>query len=165
MAKNARWGQTSTAPQIVLAAQSKSAHEMFAGKTLRQVGGELELNDEDVKWGIGINPKTNEEIKSLLIKKGEVWYQVPLSRGIKEDMLGNPELLLNCMFRAGFMSVKDADGAPKVDENGAILLDESKPYLSFGRPNGIVVARMETVFDEPVEGSEPTEADTTELKA
>lgn len=163
MSKNARWGQINTgAPNIVLAGQSTKAMELLAGKTLKQLGLELDLADEDVKWGFGINPQNQQEIRSLLIHHPQldVWYQVPVSRGLTPGHWENPAVMLNCMFRQGWMSVKDETGAPKVDENGVTVLDESKPYLSFGRPAGITVSRMENVFDEPVEGSEEETAKT-----
>lgn len=157
MAKNARWGQKSATPNIILAGRTPAAHQLFGGKTLAQIGAELDLGDEDVKWGFGTNPQNNQEIVSLMIHnpQTDTWYQIPVSRGLTEEMRSNPDVLLSCVFRTSYLSVKNADGTPKTDENGNIVTDEKQPYMSFGRPSGIVVERMEDAFTAPVE------ADTT----
>lgn len=154
--KNARWGQQS-ALQVVLAASTLAAHNMFGGKTLANVGAEYDLGDEDVKWGIGINPTTMTEIRSLVLKVNGTLYQVPISRGLTAEMMASPDIMLNCVFRTGNLSVKDDAGNPTIDAEGNVVLDMTKPYMSFGRPSGIVIERMEEVFNEPVEGEIPAD--------
>lgn len=167
--KNARWGANSATPTIVLAGRDPHSHEMFGNKTLAQIGAKYDLSDEDVKWGYGRNPNNNEEIRNLMIKIENTWYQIPLSRNIGEESWSNPEVMLNCVFRVGFLSVKEEDGrTPKVDDKGKMVLADGRegrelqPYMSFGRIPGITVERMEDVFNEPVEGAENEAiADTT----
>jgi hypothetical protein len=151
MSKNARWSQkTEGALSIVLAAGNPKAAELFGGKTLRAVGEALDLSDDDVRWGYGMNPKTKEKIKSLLVTHDGITYQIPLSRGMVDYDVTSPEKMLNCVFRTGFLSVKEDDGVtPARDEQGNIALDASKPYISFGKP-GISIDRTESVFNEPV---------------
>lgn len=156
MAKNSRL-RPQTAPLaalIVLASSNLKCHEMFGGKTLYQIGEEFDLSDEDVTFGFGTNPKTNEEIKSLMIKVKGVKYQVPFSRGAKADELVNLDECGNWMFRSGHLRKKDEAGEPVGDdENGKPVLDMMAPYMSFGRPTGIIVEREEAAFS-PVGESE-----------
>lgn len=153
--KNARWGQKQDASKnIQLAANNPKAHELLGGKTLMQVGAEYDLADEDITLGSGTNPNNNQVIKSLLITVKGVKWSVPLSRGFKEEYFNDPEILLSCQFRTGFLSVKNDDGTPKTDENGNSVLDSTKPYMSFGRPSGIVIEHEEQLFTQPVEIAE-----------
>lgn len=134
---------------IMIASQSAAGMELFAGKTLVQVAEEHNLYDDDFDFGYGTNPANNEEIQNLLIRIKGVDYQVPFSRSV-----GRVETIDAChnwVFRKSFLSVKDADGAPKHDDNGKIVLDESKPYLSFGKPNGLTVERREKAFSPMTE--------------
>lgn len=125
--------------------------ELFGNKTLDEVGFIHGLDSGNVKFAYGFNPKTNEEIPSIkLVVKGQDYF-VPLSRGFGgvdgiAKAKSNPDWFLKCEFRAGLMSVKTADGTPKVDENGDIVLNEEKPYISFGKPSGLTVDREEDAF-------------------
>lgn len=133
---------------IMLASNSTKAHSLFGGKTLLDVAREYDLGDEDVTFGYSVNPNTNEEIKSLMVRIDGVKWQIPFSRSVN----GGPDKLDDCLmweFRTGFLSVKE-NGVPKVDENGAIVLDKMKPYMSFGKPSGITVVREEAAFT-PIE--------------
>lgn len=123
---------------------------LFGGKTLDEVGFINGLSAEDVKFGSAPNPKKPSNIMYFLklTVKGEVW-QIPVSRGFGtiEDAKKNPDWLLRCEFRAGYLSVKDDQGAPKHDENGNIALDANKPYLSFGKPSGLINTTDVDAFD------------------
>lgn len=157
MTKNARWGQKSEGPVIMIAANSTKAHELFGGKTLQQVGQELDLEDGDVTFGYSTNPKTKQEIKSLMIKANGVKWQIPFSQGSNATELDSLDECMNWVFRTSFKSVKDAAGAAKLDENGKpVLADglagrELAPYMSLGRPTGLTIEREEAAFGEPVE--------------
>lgn len=149
--KNARWGQTSSSPTVVLAGRAAEAHLMFGGKTLAAVGQEFDLADEDVKWGYGINPQTNEEYRSLVLSVGNRMFQIPLSRKVLPEHLENPDILLNCMFRTTFLAVKDEKGDVVYEEDGVTPKLGTEAYMSFGRPAGIVIERLENVFEAPAE--------------
>ena len=149
MSKNARWGQQAGSPTVVLAVNDENAQHMLGGKTLAQVGAEFDLFDEDVKWGFSTNPKNGEEIRTLVLHIENKHIVVPISRQLTDEMMDNPEILTKCMFRKSFLSVKNDDGTPKMVD-GQIVLNEQKPYFSFGRPSGIVIERLENAFGEPV---------------
>ncbi len=118
---------------------TKAMIKLFAGMTLDEVGFKYKLDSTDVKWSKGENPKTNQTIWALkLFNVGadKKTYVIPVSRGLDHDKCADPEYLLACEFRGSFLSVKNDDGTPKEDENGNVVLDENRPYLSFGKPGG-----------------------------
>lgn len=128
---------------VKLASQSVEARKMLNGKTLLQVAEIHGLTDEDVDF-----VTTNGVILNLSLKIDGVEYLVPLSRSFPMDKKADPQYLLGCEFRESFISVKEADGQPKRDESGAVILDETKPYLSFGKPSGITITSRESIFNE-----------------
>jgi hypothetical protein len=159
MAKNARWdNKEEQGPKVVLASSNLKAHEMFGGLTLAEIGEKYDLADEDVEWYNGTLPN-GDGVTSLLLTIEDVIYSFPMSRGMTQDIMDNNEVLLTCMMRTGFMSIKDDDGTPLKDENGVLILDVSKPYMSFGKPTGVVLLdeNREKVFGEPAK-KDSTEA-------
>ena len=129
----------------VLASGNPAIINKLAGKSLFQVGSEFDLNDNDVDF-----VKTGTDIVNLWLKIDGQEVLCAVSRNFPMERLNDADYLLNCEFRAGYRSVKAADGVtPEYDENGAIILDESKPYLSFGKPSGIVVTEHMNVFATP----------------
>lgn len=157
MAKNARWGTASAGPMIVQASNSLKAHELFGGKTLDAIGGEFDLADEDVRFAF-TELKDGTEIKHLAITVDGAKYIIPFSRGAKADEIPSLGKCMQWMFRTGFMSEKDDDGTPLLDENDNIILNESKPYMSFGLP-GLNITREADAWEEPDEAD--LSADTT----
>ncbi|HOV34627.1 MAG TPA: hypothetical protein PLS56_01385 [Candidatus Dojkabacteria bacterium] len=133
---------------VILAAQNSEIRERLQGKTLDQVGWTEELGDGDFKFVRSENPKNKQEIWSVRLTLGDVKVLVPLSRNFDMNKTKDPNWLLKCEFRGGFLSVKDDNGAPKYDEKGAIVLDTTKPYLSFGAPSGIVIQEEVDPFAE-----------------
>lgn len=132
-----------------------AAIALFGGKTLDEVGFINGLVAEDVQFGSAPNPKNPSSIMNFLVLsvKGETW-NIPISKGFGniDEARKNPDWLLRCEFREGFLSVKDDEGAPAEDEHGNIRLDTSKPYLSFGKPSGLInttnIAAFEPLTEE-----------------
>lgn len=157
MSKSQRFNGVKTT--LTLAASNPIAASIFGGKTLNQVGFQYGLSDDDISFKPSVS---RPDIWSLVVAipegvlvgetpaSGE--YVIPLSRKFdREGKATNPDYLLNCMFRTSHLSVKDDDGAPKVDEDGKVILDETKPYLTFGQPDGIQMAEGYGAFEEPTE--------------
>lgn len=142
---NVRWAQK-PANTVTLVVGNMAATSLFAGLTLHQIGGKFGLSDEDIKVVYSTNPNNQQRIRQLAIRVEGTTYVIPFSRGFDFAKLSDGGYLLNCKFRGGFMSVKDDDGAPKTDENGKTVLDTTKPYLSFGKPEGIVIEEEATLF-------------------
>lgn len=142
-----KWApQSATQPSYLLAHGIKEAHNALAGKTLAQVGAEQGLNNDDVDI-TPVKGRGDEYYDTLRITIGKTNYLVPLSRSFPKENIDNPEFMLNCMFRESFVTLKK-DGAVVQDENGKDILDESKPYLTFGKPNGITIGEGRVLFDE-----------------
>lgn len=147
MRKLASLATQTASPAIILAVGNKLAMDMFGGKTLLHVGSQYDLNDTDIKMSYSDN-KGNEIPNLSVVVKGEK-YLIPLSRKFPMDRLHDTQYLLKCEFRASFVSVKEDDGVtPKLDAEGNIILNESKPYITFGRPTGITITREEELFAE-----------------
>lgn len=128
------------AASLVLGAKDINAHKVFNGKTLAQLGEEFELEDSDVSIAFNMNPKNNEEIPSLAIRIKGQKYLVPFSKGYPmEEATASADSLLNGVFRVNFMTVKDANGE-------ATDSFTTTPYLSFGKPGGLTIAREERAF-------------------
>lgn len=128
---------------ITLASQNPEIRKMLSGKTLLQVAEQNGLTDADVDY---VN--TGNNIVNLSLRMNGREILIPLSRKFPETERYNPAYLLNCEFRETFLSVKDENGMPTTDEHGNVVLDESKPYLSFGKPNGITITGRESIFTE-----------------
>lgn len=142
---NVRWS-AKPANSVTLAAGNQAAAAIFGGLTLHQLGAKYNLSDDDIRKVSSTNPNNGQKIHQLAIKIDGTTYVMPFSRSFPMDKLNDAGYLLNCKFRTGFMSVKDDDGAPKTDEHGKMVLDNTKPYLSFGKPEGIVIEDDETLF-------------------
>jgi hypothetical protein len=143
-----RTEQQSDNHQIVLAANNPTARAMLAGKTLFQVGSQFDLEDKDVDFHPS---ETRPDITLLRLTIKGVNYVVYLSKGFPMEKLNDANYLLNCEFRESWLSKKEEDGVTPIynETTGAIELDESKPYLSFGKPSGITIGEGMNVFAEP----------------
>lgn len=148
-------GEKSDVVNLIWAGRNTSAHKMFKDKTLSQVAEEYDLWDEDVKFGYSNNPKTGEEIKHLTIMIEGDKYVIPFSIGANADELDNLDECNNWLFRVNYMRKKGEDGKPLGnDADGNVIVDETAPYLSFGRAAGFTLEREEAAFtpieEEPV---------------
>lgn len=140
---------------IILASGNEEARQLFAGRTLDEVGYLNGLGDSDVKFGWSTNPKNGQEIPSLLIAIKDTKYSIPLSRKFNMDRRTDAEWLLKCEFRAGYKAVVNSDGTPmtkKVDGKDVAVLangedgTELQPYMTFGNPSGLTIEREEDAF-------------------
>lgn len=134
-----------------LNAKIKESIKLFGGKTLDEVGFELGLDSNDVKFVSQPNPKGGADILLLKVRVNGRDFYVPLSNNFRnpeiQKAISNPDWWLSCEFRAGYLAVREADGTKKTRKgaNGQdtpVLADgtngtEIKPYLSFGKPAGI----------------------------
>lgn len=162
-------------PMIVQASNSLKAIKIFCGdtnKTLKQVGKEYNLSDEDVRYAY-TNLKDGSEARHLSVTLENIEYIIPFSRG-SEGSNPEKELSLNTIlnngwiFRAGFMSVKDDDGAPKEVDGVIVLADgtngnPAKPYMSIGLP-GLNITRREDGWEDDGEPEEEIIADAAPAK-
>jgi len=142
MSKLAKRGNASS--NVVLAATTPAAHQMFGGLTLVQIGTKYDLSDEDAEWYTGRNPNNGEEIRSALITVEGVVYQIPISRKLTDEHLNNFDILPNCMCRVTFKSVKDENGLPVMGADGKPVLG-TEAYMSLGRPAGIVLVDTQRI--------------------
>lgn len=132
---------------VIRMAGNAEAEAIFAGKTLNEVGFTNELGDEDITISTGLLPDGKTQVKTLLVTVKGVTYACPLSRSFPADKMNDADFLLDCMFRKSFASIKEEDGfTAKTDSEGAVMLDQSKAYMSFGKPDGITYDNQEVLF-------------------
>ncbi len=138
----------SVVPGIILISENAEAMKMFGGKTLAQVGQEFDLTDEDVVFReVLVGGGRNYQAIQVTINGTQ--YVSALSRNFPTDHMSDPNYLLGCMWRQSFRSVKEDDGTPKIDETtGKPVLDETRPYVSFGKPFGITLGEETSIFTE-----------------
>jgi hypothetical protein len=127
----------------VLVAGNPVATALFAGMTLHQVGSLNDLSDEDVS----IAKTGPQDIPNLCVTIKGVDYLIPFSFGFSMEKLAEPDWFLKCEFRSSYKTVKLEDGVtPQTDEHGNLVLDETKPYISFGKPSGITINSKSAAF-------------------
>lgn len=143
---------------IVLGATSTIAHTLFGSKTLAEVGMEFGLDGGDVKLMKGQLP-SGEEVISLHItldngKDTQKAYVIPFSNSLDAtEAVQNTDYLLNCEFRVNNKRLKNADGSinRELGADGKPQLDPAQPYMSFGKPSGIVAGELIDIFEEMTE--------------
>lgn len=144
--KTSRFKKESTG--VILVASNPEALAMFDGKTLNEIGFENNLADEDIEIAHSKLPN-GTKVKALMVKVNGKTYVVPFSRSFPEDKLNDADYLLDCMFRKSFVSAKEEDGiTAKSNPDGSVVLDESRPYMSFGKPQGITFDTTEQLFKD-----------------
>ncbi len=143
MSKIATMQKETSAPSVALVSGNPALTALFAGRTLHQVGSLNDLDDSDVT----IAKTGPDNIPNLCVTIDGVKHLIPFSYGFPMEKLNDADWFLRCEFRSTFKSFKQADGVtPAVDDEGNIQLDESKPYLSFGKPSGITINSETAAF-------------------
>lgn len=134
-------------PTIVSVATNKEVHEMFKGKTFTQVVEEFGLEAEDVK--ILDVDYSGDAGQALGLSIKGIKYAIPFSKKFDEN--ADVSYWANSRFYVSDKNVWKRDENNRIvrDEDGNLIpTGEKEPYMSFGRPGGMVVTGERDIFAE-----------------
>ena len=136
---------------ITLGSSDAAISSILSGKTLAQVANENQLTTEDVDFKASTIPNTNVKAVAVVLNINGARIAIPTSKGYLEWMENaSDEQIADSMFRATFKAKKDDKGNVILNEDGSPELDETKPYLTFGKPSGISYSETVRSFSETV---------------